>query len=232
MRKNLSKNTHAPSLFFYLTDKQGKEKFVLGPISKGKHLTIHLGRNSKTFDIHITDETNNSYETILAIRYFSAYRLWLLIRNDIAKLVYETYSHHINLGKLKKYNCILQPLILNENTSKIFKSNKENTRFRISKTININDLTNLFIDLNNVDINCDSFRVYKRQKGMLIPNGYIFKRTDKKTDKSFIYVLDKDILKLRLETLKIAIENIKKIDDINCKNLIQLLNEKEQPTNS
>jgi hypothetical protein len=215
-----------PDFFVNITDKPGKEKITIGPIDFGKHLTFHFGTKSKTFDIHIKDEINNTYETIITIRYFSLYRLYALIKNDVSELINNTYSNHINLGKLRRYDCFLQPLMLNDTTTKIIKTNSNQNKYKFKKAISVNELTGLFIDLNDIDPNCESFIVYKFRKGKPIFNGMIFKRIDKETQNGFIYLSRKRVNQLRIGILKIFLENIVKLKNVESEKLVHSLSKK------
>lgn len=212
-----------PDFFFYLSEIPGKEKITIGPIDDGKHLTFHCGTKSKTFDIHITDENNGSYETIIAIRYFSLYRLYSLIKNDIFDLIKETYSYHINLGKLRKNNCFLTPIQVNNDYSKILKSNTKKNRFRLIKSINIEELSSFFIELDDIDNNCDIFFVHKIRKNRPVPNGLIYRRLDRVTQNSFIYLSKKRQHKLKTGIIKILLENIAKVQNLECEKLLNAL---------
>ena len=226
MKKITIDELNLPDFFVFFTDKPGKEKITIGPIDVGKHLTFHFGTRSKAFDIHIKDEKNSTYETIITIRYFSIFRLYLLIKDEIIDLINRTYSHYINLGKLRRYNCLVQPLTLKNDLSKILKINENKNKIKFVKSINIKDFKSMFLGIDNIFLDCDSHFVYRVRKGGIIANGMIFKRIDKKTDNSFIYISKKKLNLLRIKILKILIENIVSLKSVESEKLLQIFNNK------
>ena len=174
---------------------------------------------SRVFDIHIKDEKNSTYETIITIRYFSIFRLYLLIKDEIIDLINRTYSHYINLGKLRRYNCLVQPLTLKNDLSKILKINENKNKIKFVKSINIKDFKSMFLGIDNIFL-------YRVRKGGIIANGMIFKRIDKKTDNSFIYISKKKLNLLRIKILKILIENIVSLKSVESEKLLQIFNNK------
>ena len=84
----------------------------------------------------------------------------------------------------------------------------------------------MFLGIDNIFLDCDSHFVYRVRKGGIIANGMIFKRIDKKTDNSFIYISKKKLNLLRIKILKILIENIVSLKSVESEKLLQIFNNK------
>lgn len=210
-------NTNLLDLVVFLNKNPGKEKISLSPIEKNKHLTLHFGTKSRIIDIHIKNEIENDplkkYETVLKISYFSLMRLLVITKVELKEIIRKSFSKTINKGKLGKGNCILQP-ISSTGLSKIVLKNKKGTKVQFKKDICYDDLISIFVDINDLDINTEIHFVYKFRKGNLISNGTIFKRFDKDTCNSFIYLSEKEKKQLRKKILTLFLNNLHKIEFI------------------
>lgn len=180
------------SIFF--NKNHGKEKISFAPIAKDKHLTLHLGTKSKVLDIHIKNEKEINpekvYNTLLKISHYRLKRILLLSRSQMNEILKKAFKEKINIGKLRKNQCILQPLV-SSNISEILEINKTKTKIKFKKDTTSDQISSLFIEVDQMNSNTDIHFVYRLKKGQLVSNGIIFKRWDVETEKSFIYLSER-----------------------------------------
>lgn len=187
------------SIFF--NKNQGKEKISFAPIAKNKHLTLHLGTKSKVLDIHVKNEKEidpeKVYDILLEVSYYRLKRIFILSRPQINEIVKKAFVEKINIGKLRKNQCILQPL-KPDNISQILKINRAKTKFEFRKNTSSEQINSLFTEeVDQINPNAEIHFVYRFKKGQFIRNGIVFKRWDVETEKSFIYLSEKATKKLR-----------------------------------
>lgn len=223
----LSSTVSTPSFFVKISQIIGNEKISLGPIDTHKHITLHLGTKSKRIDIHIKDEFEQDekkrYDQLIVVSYFELKRLYILTKDEIKEQISLSLSSTINKGKLRKNKCILNPILKNYN-SDILKVNKERTRFKLKKSINTSVIDSLFIDIDNIHTDTEIHFVYRIKNGNLIKNGIIFKRFDKQTNNSYIYLSERQKKILRNNLTKILIDNIEKVKTINTARFFEQIN--------
>ncbi len=202
-----------PSFFFYYSDVKGKEKFSIGPIAENTHLTFHFGTKSKVFDIHITrNGEKKEHETLLEIKHFTLYRLFILFNRKVLPYLYKKfYTDYINLGKLKKYDCYLQPANLN-NIDSIFKISSNQHRIRLKKQIDNSILNDWLVYAEDFVLRDDCYFVFRNRKGYLVQNGVLYKRLDKNISKSYIYLSQRKFRKMIRTTRNAFFKLLKEID--------------------
>ncbi len=178
-----------PDLFFRFNPHDGKEKITLGPIDNQKHLTIHFGTKSGILDIHIKNEDDGKYETIFQIDHSLIVQIAEKIGSSIDSDIKKEFSRYINVGRLNRYNCVLQTFSENL-VETFFKRNEAKTKFKLRKDISVSDFENTFfwpedaIALNDHDY----FIVHRIRNGFLVTNGVVIKIKGRKASRKFIYI--------------------------------------------
>lgn len=178
-----------PDLFFKLNPNEGKEKFTFGPLAENRHLTVHFGTRSGVLDVHLKNESTGDYETILQIEHSKIIQLVEKIGDAFQTELLKEFSTRINVGKLIKYNCILQ-IVSESSLLDFFKSNIAKTKFKLRKNILADDFDNMFIwpeeAVEMKEQVC--FVVHRIRNGFPSPNGIVFKLKDPKNSRKFIYI--------------------------------------------
>ena len=196
----------------YFKTNPPNEKLVIKLDKWNVHYTILFGFQSKKLHIHRTTEIHGSskkrYKEILTIRHFTIGRILVYCKYNFPFL-YQNYflNNTINLGKLKKYNCVLLPMECNkEEFSGCIVSRKN--KIRLAKEFDIPDPERLFLDPDWI-LECGSkaFMVYRIKNRKLVWQGSIYKKPHRPHARSF-YFLSKKNMKLFAKEQAILIYRI------------------------
>ncbi|MBK7129075.1 MAG: hypothetical protein IPM74_03735 [Crocinitomicaceae bacterium] len=167
--------------FLKIVSTSGKEKLILGS-DKAFHYTLHFGLKSKILDLHLT-RNNGEQKTLIKIPHYSLFRAMVYIsKATVFGLQKYWFQHKINVGKLKRYNCILFPISGNdEQIPDFFKIKKGGKHFRIRNDIAFEKFDQNFVLPANINKSKDgAFMVYRYRKGIFVYQGMVIKRKDLK----------------------------------------------------
>jgi hypothetical protein len=183
-------------IFFAFSGSPGKEKIVFGPIGNGIHATLHLGMNSKIVDIHLTYEASpKRYETIFQIKYFTLLRLFIFIKSNVIPSLLKYYTNYVNVGKFRRHGCYIQPMTEESYASALIHTGNVK-KFKVKKFLSESNLENLVFPLTELPPDCPSFALYGFRRGRGRLEGLIFKRFNRATDSSVIFVSKKTLNKM------------------------------------
>jgi hypothetical protein len=158
-------------LFLYFNDTPSKEKIVIGGIEPGIHYTMQLGTSSKLLDIHKTNEITGEHITLFTIKHYSLIRLFARFK-PIMFFLYKKYwlSQKINIGKLKKYDCVLMPLNVEESEVHYFlRINKKKRTIKPPLKFDIENISKLMLFPEEILNHTEAgFKVYSQSNGKLL----------------------------------------------------------------
>lgn len=179
----------ASKWYLYFGNVPNNEKVVFG-IEGDSHYTLHLGMQSKELDIHKTDQISNEQTTLFRMKHFAIARFFVHFQK-ISQFAMRRcmLSQKINIGKLKKYNCVLIPISDNEDKGQhFFKIKNKGRHIKMRKKIPLNVLNEMFIDPDEVVENdANGFFVYSYKKGVLKSQGIVFKDPKNPSSKTLYF---------------------------------------------
>lgn len=198
-------------IFLFINPSLNREKIVLGPISNNSHITIQLGTKSKTLDIHLTTETSpKEYQSLLKIKHSTLKEIFDKIQNDLINIVLKYYSNYINLGKIKRFDNFVLPLSIEE-ISKYIVLDQNKKKFRFKKLVKDNDLNKLLLEPEDIPF-VDKYVLFGIKRNSVVLKGLLFKRRDKVTTRSFIFLSKERMYQLSQELLILILKSAKEID--------------------
>lgn len=178
--------------YLYTNSNPSEVTFVFNGDWSYTHYTIKY-RIGKELDIHRTIQFPGSrrkkYIPLVKIPQFTLGRILVYLNHNLPKLSHlYLLSNTINLGKLKKYNCLLFPLECGEDhfSDMVISKGK---KIRFAKGITVTNPDHLFIEPDDVLL-CKSqaFILYRVQKGRLRLQGYIYKHPHRPESRKFFFV--------------------------------------------
>lgn len=169
-----SNDISLPQLFFHFSDTPGNEKLVIGPIAPGLHITIHFGTKSKILDVHITDEINDDYKTLLRIKHTTLLRIIVRLKQIFnSDEMFMFFNETINLGKLKKNRCCLQQLSDSE-LLPFAKINKNKTKLKLKKNIPKEVIYKMYKRPDEIENVKSTYLVYRTYRNRLRLTGILY----------------------------------------------------------
>lgn len=165
------------------------EKVVIGH-GGDHHHTIHFGFKSGILDFHKTYHDERPQETLFEIRHFTLARLLAKFNNRMRRAYYAYwFSIQINIGKLKKNNCFLNPITTDESQAKdLVEITRSGKRFRFKKEMSFEKFADKWMVPEQLENAAPgAYLVYKWRRGCLILQGIIIKHESQKPTRSFAF---------------------------------------------
>lgn len=195
--------------YLYFGTVPGNEKIVVS-VGKDHHYTIHFGTKSGYLDVHKTYDNSDEQPTLFRIKHYSLMRAMVYL-NKVYTYGIRKYwmSKKINIGKLKKYDCILFPMTTGENKEKLFFRIKNKGRhIRFQKRIPIQELENLYVEPDEIiEHKAETFLVYSLKKGRFKQQGFVYKNFQNPTSKK-LYFVTKTNFKKHMKSNAIGLFNV------------------------
>ena len=158
-------------LRIFTSGEVGNEKISVTTGEMGQHYTLHFGSRSKFLDVHVKDEKTGEYQRIFGMSHYSLMRLyagiWKFVNTGIRRYF---LGNRINLGKLKKLNCILVKVGGEEELFSSFIREKRKGRFsksyKFQDSLDRKTYDSLFLYPDEIfETKCTYFDVYKLKNG-------------------------------------------------------------------
>lgn len=210
-------------LFFYVQNNPDAEKYTFKSLDPNIHYTIRFWSRNKTIELHKKNELTSEYYKYFEI---SIFKFLLFVKRLERYQQYHTLEFFlkkkINIGKLKKYKCVLYPLNQHADANpKILKITRKGRQIRINKNFDFNSfMQNVqFIEPDEINnYNEEVFFVYRYKKGQWLYQGFIYKLPQIKS----LYFVSKRDFNNYSKTLMVAAFNLAiKIDFENKNELLK-----------
>jgi hypothetical protein len=183
-------------LRLFSSGQPGNEKFHLKSINDDKiHYTLHLGTKSHYLDIHIKNEETGEYKTLFEMHHFSFARMMVVfLRYFKYATIRYAFSKRINLGRLKRYNCVLVKVDLDKDLSLdedflTVKQTGRHTKMKFNGNVMKAKLDGMVIEPDDIlQSNCGCFQVYKTKNNNARFIGYIYRHPHNMRSRRFFFV--------------------------------------------
>jgi len=217
-------SVNAGNFFLWFGNKSGRGKITIGTDEDGSHYTLLIDEVKRVINIHKTYEGKNrpkKYEQIFEMSFFTFRRFIVLYkRTDLNLLEKYWLAKRINIGKLKRHDTILFPMVEDEGFAKNFVDIRRSRKIKLRREIPLEPLLTIQKFPDEIpDCKESVFWVWSTRRGRMRNQGLIFRHPLDKRERSYFFLTKKNFARYQRDSA-ITLFNVLKQLDFKYKNTV------------